>query len=232
MKRTIRMINTGHGSVQVGGNVIFVGGRGSTMVQSAMLVGNGKAATQHRDLSGSFNALDVRGLAETTWTRSDAITCEVRWDENLLEHVVTEVHEGVLYIDITQGLSISSAGPMNVAITGPELQEASVSGSGGLTLRDIQQDALSIEVSGSGDVKADGVVKELQVEVSGSGDIKARKLKAAQASVKVSGSGDAKVSASESVKVRVSGSADVVVCGAPKKRDVRVTGSGDVEFED
>lgn len=120
---------------------------------------------------------------------------------------------------------------VTVEITLPDLPAASITGSGDLSLDDLQQDEIELEITGSGTIRASGEVIRLNVEISGSGDVKAKELQASIAELRVSGSGDIKAQATQSLSARVSGSGDIKVWGNPAKRDTRVSGSGDIKFK-
>lgn len=119
---------------------------------------------------------------------------------------------------------------VKVEITLPNLPEASITGSGDLTLEDIDQDEIELKITGSGSINVSGEVKLLSAKISGSGDVDAKELKADIAELRVSGSGDIKAHVSEILSARVSGSGDIRVWGNPAKRDTRVSGSGDVKY--
>ena len=120
---------------------------------------------------------------------------------------------------------------VTVEITLPNLPVASIEGSGDLSLEDLHQDEIELEITGSGSIRASGEVIRLHAAISGSGDVKAKELVAAIAELRVSGSGDIKAQATQSLSARVSGSGDIKVWGNPDKRDTRVSGSGDIKFK-
>lgn len=120
---------------------------------------------------------------------------------------------------------------VTVEITLPDLPAASITGSGDLSLDDLQQDEIDLEITGSGTIRASGEVIRLNVDISGSGDVKAKELLASIAEFRVSGSGDIKAQATQSLSARVSGSGDIKVWGNPAKRDTRVSGSGEIKFK-
>lgn len=148
-------------------------------------------------------------------------------------------------------LSVSGSGSMEALGQLPDLQEARVSGSGELVLADgagicgldadvsgsghldlgeLQGCSVSTRVSGSGSLSATGQVAELDADISGSGHLDLVELSAAFVDASVSGSGDGDVTATTSIRARVSGSGHIRVHGDPEDRDVDVTGSGGVDF--
>ena len=118
-----------------------------------------------------------------------------------------------------------------VEITLPDLPAGSITGSGDLSLDDLQQDEIELAITGSGTIRASGQVARLTVDISGSGDVKAKELQASVAELRVSGSGDINAQATQSLSARVSGSGDIKVWGNPAKRDTRVSGSGEIKFK-
>lgn len=118
-----------------------------------------------------------------------------------------------------------------VAIVVPSVAEVTIKGSADVALFDLDQRALELKISGSGDIDADGRVDELVIEVSGSGDIDATGLDAQRVDISVAGSGDVDVQAKVAVRARLTGSGDMKIRGNPPERDVKVWGSGDVRFK-
>lgn len=121
--------------------------------------------------------------------------------------------------------------PARVEITLPGLSEVSISGAGDLCLEDLDQDAIELEISGSGNATLTGRVKHLAATISGAGDVNAKKLEAESASLNVSGAGKIKALVKSSLKARVSGAGGIKVWGDPALRDTRVSGVGDIRFK-
>lgn len=122
-------------------------------------------------------------------------------------------------------------GKVVVGVVLPVLAEVSVRGSADVTLIDLAQPALELDIQGSGDIYAQGQVDMLRADIAGSGSVKAKRLNARQAVLKVAGSGDIKAWVQERVKARVAGSGDIKIFGNPPQRDTHVAGSGDVRFK-
>jgi hypothetical protein len=89
--------------------------------------------------------------------------------------------------------------------------------------------AVSMNVSGSGDLSPSGKCKNLNLSISGSGDFRGMNLISEITSIKISGSGDASVYASEELDASVSGSGDIRYAGNPKKLNKKVSGSGEIQ---
>lgn len=117
-----------------------------------------------------------------------------------------------------------------VGLALPESPHVKLKGSGGVSLHDLQQASIELEVSGSGEIVATGKVENLAVRLAGSGDVEAGQLTAERADLAVSGSGNIVAYVKAEVRARVTGSGNVEVRGNPPRRDHRVTGSGDIRF--
>jgi hypothetical protein len=103
-----------------------------------------------------------------------------------------------------------------------------VAGSGDLDIRNYHQDSLSLNVSGSGDVTAQGAAKSVQTTISGSGDADLSQLSVEGADVRISGSGSTTVGPRAWAKLDISGSGDVTLTNRPPKVESHVSGSGDI----
>ena len=117
-----------------------------------------------------------------------------------------------------------------VGIALPEAPAIKIKGSGDVTLLDLRQAGLDLEIEGSGDITVYGQVAHLDVQIAGSGDVDASELVADRASLSVAGSGDIEAFVRSEVRARVAGSGDIVVRGNPPRRDHSVAGSGKIKF--
>lgn len=123
-----------------------------------------------------------------------------------------------------------SQGKAIVGIALPEAPAFKIKGSGDVTLYDLQQAGLELEIEGSGDITACGQVARLDVSIAGSGDVDASELTVDRASLSIAGSGDIEAFVRSEVRARVAGSGDIVVHGNPPRRDHSVAGSGEIKF--
>lgn len=124
-----------------------------------------------------------------------------------------------------------AGGRVVIGVAMPELPCLKVKGSGDVTLLDLQQAGLQIEIAGSGDVAATGTVGQLEVSIAGSGDVRARDLLARSARLSIAGSGDISAHVTHEVAAVIAGSGDIVIRGEPPVRSKSVQGSGSVKFK-
>jgi hypothetical protein len=117
---------------------------------------------------------------------------------------------------------------LQVVVTAPNINAFDLEGSGRLTLRDYDQDTLAIDLSGSGEVEANGRTRALELDISGSGDADLSDLVTTDANVAMTGSGDARVAPTGRADITISGSGDVDVTTRPTTVNQSVSGSGDV----
>ena len=135
-------------------------------------------------------------------------------------------------VEAIEALSVSGSGDMVVQtkITGDNLK-LNVSGSGSLKAEMDVAD-VDADVSGSGDMTLKGKCKSFNSDVSGSGSIELNAVIAGVADFDISGSGEIEASgSSQSVKAEITGSGKVLAANlVTDKCNVRISGSGDVEI--
>jgi hypothetical protein len=115
---------------------------------------------------------------------------------------------------------------VEVVLPGIAFRRIGLSGSGSLTLENLSQKELSLRISGSGDVRAQGSVDRLNASISGSGNAKMGDLAVRQLSIKISGSGNVEASPQDDAEIHVSGAGNVRLLTRPKHLDSKISGSG------
>ena len=212
--------------------------------------GNGNVVTIERS-TGDYDAIAISGWFDVDLIAGNEGEISLKGEENLLEHIITEVKDGKLVIKVEKGLNLKpSTWKDGIRITVPvesidaislsgsgdivgkttiktDNFKTSMSGSGDITLV-IESRTLEATMSGSGDIMLSGSTSDFEATISGSGDIKAYELEADHVNATVSGSADIKVTANKSLKARVSGSGDIHYKGNPEKVDTKTSGSGDI----
>lgn len=202
---------------------------------------------------GNFRQIEVAGPYAVDVHTGSNPGVSAKGPEKLLERTVVEVQGDKLLIRPEQHLGWfhfgwSSHGKAGFVVTVPELQratiagsgdiridrvtgqsfEATVAGSGGIdvTSTDVQQ--LKLNIAGSGGAKVGaGKAQSAEYSVAGSGDIDAGAVQTQQAKVSIAGSGNVKAHASTAADVDIMGSGDVDVSGGAKC-SINKAGSGNV----
>lgn len=123
-----------------------------------------------------------------------------------------------------------SSGKAVVAIAAPVAPNVTIQGSSDVSLLDVDQANISVCINGSGDVEANGRVKNLIVSVNGSGDVDFSEVRADSAVLSVAGSGDITAHVESSVVANVAGSGGIKIKGNPSSRSTNSVGSGSIKF--
>jgi hypothetical protein len=187
--------------------------------------GSGMAKTESRAVA-SFSKIELAGSPDVEVTIGPDASVAVSADDNILPIIETKVEGDTLRIGSKQ--SYNTRLGVKVKITVPALDGVAVSGSGDIRATGLKAGDLEASVTGSGDVTLNGVVDRLRGQITGSGDLRAGELGAKNVRVTVTGSGDATVRASEELDARVTGSGDVRYSGHPSQVRKSITGSGDI----
>ena len=213
--------------------------------------GSGNEVTEERSV-GSYDGVALSGWFDVELVSGSEGRITLRGDDNLLEHLETEVKDGTLHIKPEKGYNLqpSSWKGGGILVTVPVESVSSValsgsgdlvgktrlksdsfrvamSGSGDITL-EVDAGDMDVALSGSGDISLSGSADQVEIRVSGSGDVKAYDLQARDVEAVVAGSADIRITATESLMARVSGSGDIHYRGNPAKLDTKTSGSGDV----
>jgi hypothetical protein len=188
--------------------------------------GSGKLETEERTVE-PFTSIDMSIGADLIITIGSPQKLTVTIDDNLLDNIRTRVRGKTLEIE-SHG-SFSTKKNCVIEITVPSLEEIDISGSGEITLKDLDAKEFTFDMSGSGSFEATGKVEQLFIELSGSGEIDTRDLMAQDVEVDISGSGSAVVYAANSLDGDITGSGNIRYINEPEHVSTRVTGSGSID---
>jgi hypothetical protein len=150
----------------------------------------------------------------------------VRGPEHTLDRL--RVGDGRIRLHDSGFFHWDSPDHLDIQLSGPDLQQIAVNGSGSITLDDLKQEKVDIHIRGSGSALAHGSVESLHLEIAGSGSAQLEGLAAKDAYVRIAGSGDADIASTESADVSIAGSGDVRLHGSPRRLSSHVAGSGRV----
>ncbi len=181
-----------------------------------------------------------------TQNESHTSTIIVETEENIQNLVELEVIDKQLTVNM-DGCITNSEG-VTIYVNLPKLSQITVLGSGDISSygRFAQENDISLEVNGSGDIQLEidgvnveadingsgdikllGTANKLDGSVNGSGDIEAYKLITTTADASINGSGDIELRPKDKLKATINGSGDVKYKGNPEVIS-SVNGSGDV----
>jgi hypothetical protein len=213
------------------------------------ITGNGNVTTK-KVSTGSYDKVDVAGFYDVFLVSGKEGDITIEGESNLLEHISITVEGSTLRIATEKGKRINTSRGKNIVVTVPfeSLNEVSltgsgdikgkstikatnfetnITGSGDITL-DVEASQIDARITGSGDLVLKGKTGEFSCEITGSGDLSAFGLESGKVNSTVSGSGDCKVTCTDSLQARISGSGDIQYKGDPKHKDTKVSGSGSI----
>jgi hypothetical protein len=211
------------------GCAIIVSGNDDVQVKSVFssdaVVGDGRLAHERRTV-GSVSAIDVSGPLEVNVLVGQAPSLEIDADSNLLPLIRTEVSAGTLRIWI-EG-NVRSNNSLRVTYTVPSLTQARASGSGRLTISELNGAPFDFGKSGSGSVHLSGRVSRLDVQQSGSGELNASALRVGDANLTLNGSGRMSIGQVQgnALTANVHGSGSLQASGSVAALNAHVHGSG------
>jgi len=174
---------------------------------------------QHVNVKGNENLIGLlnKELNGDTW--------KIEFDKCLSSTENFEVHITVTDLSRVE-LNGSGAISSRNTIKG-EIFELVLDGSGDLKI-DLQVKELETQLNGSGDMQLSGSTKTHDISLDGSGDINAENLKSDDVKVDVNGSGDVRVFSSYKLDIKVNGSGDVYYKGDVKSISSDINGSGNL----
>ncbi len=156
----------------------------------------------------------------------------VKGDPDAIAHV--RVHDGVVGMDCDGGhFRLGRSNRIDVTLPGKRsFRSFDLRGLGSMQLSGLSQPAVTIVVTGTGTVEADGKTDHLEVDVRGAGDMKLGALVAKNADVDIAGSGKVEVAPQDSLNVDIKGSGTIYLRNEPKKLETSIHGSGHIVHPD
>jgi hypothetical protein len=197
----------------------------AALALTACSVGDdGPRTTQTRDVA-AFTRVENSDSVDVRLHVGERRRVVVLAGEKVIDDVRTEVHDGTLRV--TYDHHGFGGDEVTVEASVPRLTGIEVSGSGDVDADGLRAGSFEVRSDGSADIGLAGTVDRLAVDLSGSGDADMSGLAAREARVVVDGSGDAEVRADQRLDISVDGSGDVHDHGDPAVTR-QVNGSGDV----
>jgi len=169
---------------------------------------------ESRDVRG-FDEVELRGAGNLSIEQTGSESLTVEAEEDVLPKLTTEVVNDRLIIGPKPGTTVCTTKPINYTLTVEALDALEVSGSGDVEAQGIKTDRLSVTIGGTGNVTIGGEADEQEIDISGSGDYRAERLDSKVVKIGVSGAGSAIVNASERLDANVSGAGSVEYVGDP-----------------
>lgn len=207
--------------------VYFSNGNQSNSIQT--FVGSGNVIERKIDISQyDIQKIKLSGFGNLEITQGDNNSLAVSADDNIHEILTEQVDGNKLVLSSKPNTCYQTNIPISYKLTLSHPQEVVISGSGEITVKNLNLPYFQCQISGNGKLKVNaGQVETLNVYISGNGTHNSSELIAKKANVKISGNGNATVNVTEELHVRVSGVGNCYYKGTPQITQ-RVTGVGQV----
>jgi hypothetical protein len=175
--------------------------------------GSGTMAVENREVS-DFSKIDVGGVFQVEIIAQSEFGVEVEGDDNLLQFVKTEVHNGTL--EISMDKRVKTHNPLRVRISAPDITRLEASGASKVNLTNLKNSELAVDTSGASKINILGETGNLIVDVSGASQIDAGNLSALTANVDASGASHVNVNVANELIADASGACRITYSGSPK----------------
>ena len=184
--------------------------------------GSGVLQTEQRPIA-AFTRIDTSSVVKLEWQADQEPNLEVTGEDNLLEHLVTEVRGDTLKIYFKK--NVEPTKDVVVKAASPGIDGLSGSGATQSTLKGVHSDQFKLSLSGVSQCTISGEAKALSLECSGASVLKGDQLEAGSATVATSGTATAELQAKGLRSVQASGSSHVTV-GQVSTKDLKIDLSG------
>lgn len=158
---------------------------------------------------GDFKRIESAGAFDVTVRTGSRPSVRAEGPQKILDRLIVEVKGDELSIRPRNGnFHWGRSGPVRIAVTVPELREATLAGSGTLSVDKVATESFKATIAGSGDISLPSVAaKSVEIEIAGSGSGKLAG-QADQAKYVIAGSGglDASKLNSKDLKLTIAGS--------------------------
>jgi hypothetical protein len=182
-------------------------------------------------IQDNFDVILTQGTTQSYRVEPSDIAIDITTSGNKLSiKRGSNKKSATVYVNFINVKEIGVLGSANVGSSN-QIQTDNLSlnltGSGDLRIN-VKATNVDAAVAGSGDIYVEGSATNLNGSVAGSGDLMAAKLMAENVKIEVAGSGDAAVNVSKSLDASVAGSGDIKYVGNPATRNVNIVGSGSI----
>ncbi len=192
--------------------------------------GNGNLITETRDVADDFDYISAQEGLAVYVTQANTFKIEVEADENLIEHIKTDIKKGRLKVhsDINLG-----RGTKKIYVSLPEVQKLSVSSggrietqnsitaedialagsSGGQLVVNLSTSDLEIDASSGASLNIDGIADQVAIDVSSGGNINAKDLQTKNCNADASSGGNIRVQVSKKLIADASSGGSIFYTG-------------------
>lgn len=211
--------------------------------------GNGNVATKSRNVEGNFTSVSVSGGIEVIIVQGNHKNIQVEADDNLHEHIITEVRNGTL--EIKTDANFRNVEVAKVTVQLPKITALEAAGGSRLSTKSrIKSESLEIETSSGSSLEADveaetvicgtssgssltvsGIADKLEADSSSGSNLDARKLAVKSATAEASSGSSTYVNVDEELSADASSGGNVYYRGTPGSLNTKSSSGGYVKPE-
>jgi hypothetical protein len=200
--------------------------------------------TESREVSG-FDSVSHTGIGRVIITQGDKESLSIEADDNLLEHITSEVKNGALELGFNENVRFESTSSITFTVGAKDIVELDSTGTGSFEIDDLGTEKLRIlktgtgnilidaltatnlvvNADGTGDIELAGRVVNQELDLKGTGNYDAPDLESQTASVDVTGTGSVVLWVLDSLDVEIVGISKVSYYGSPDVTQ-NITGTG------
>lgn len=186
--------------------------------------GSGIKRTINREVE-DFLSFSSRGAFQIKY-KQGPLSLTISGDDNIIDHVQTEVVAGKLDISIDK--SYQSKHPIVLTLSSEQIESVAIHGTSDAELDAIDSEQLKLDLSGTVNIFANGKVSRLQIKINGTGDVKLKSLVAQLVSVDLHGTGDVELTADEQLDAKIFGVGNIIYYGSPPQVNKHIFGVGNI----
>lgn len=152
--------------------------------------GSGNVVEEARSVSG-ISGVELATLGHLFIEVGDTESMRIEAEDNLMEHLETEVRGGRLRIGTKGNVNLRPTEPVNYYLTVMGLDTIVISSSGDIQAPDLEADRFSVTISSSGNLDMGDITTDrFTVGISSSGDVMMGVLNAEELEVDITSSGN------------------------------------------
>ena len=180
------------------------------------------ATATNRDLDwDGSDKVQVVVYSDVRYTPGSDNKLHASGDPQVLAHL--RIHDGIIDLDCR---GWRDRDMIKITLPGREFRKFGIAGRSDLTLNQVNQTNLRVEVAGTGTIKANGKVDDLDIKMAGIGHADFGKVQGRSARVEMAGIATADIAPSESADIKIAGPSTVNLYSNPKELDTQIAGPG------
>ncbi len=184
-------------------------------LQAKKVIGNKNYITREIKTE-QFEHIKLSGSPDVIYKQiSGSPKVQIYAPDNVIDLIEIKVINNTLMIKFRDNISLVNCDKLEIRVSSPSLESASIQGSGDIVL-------------------ANGIKntnKDFKLSISGSGDIEGKQIYCANLDLSINGSGDIELDhiVANHVESKITGSGDITLEGKAKTANYGISGSGDIE---